>query len=89
MSSLKESLAARLRQSVQGCSIHSHGPIQAWAAIQQASEEDQVDIHEVAKIAMEACTHRIAELRATGVRDEDPRLKKEELTRAFIERLLR
>jgi len=85
---LSESLAARLRQSIQGCTIHLHGPIQAWVAIQQASAAEKITVEEVAKIAIEACTQRITTLLESGVKPEDQRIKKEELTRAFIERLL-
>lgn len=86
---LDELLAARLRQAIQGCSLHSHGPVQAWAAIQSASESEQLQAGEVARLALEACTQRIEELVASGVDPADPRVKKEELTRAFIEKLMR
>ena len=80
-------LAARLREAVQGCSIHSHGPIQAWAAIEEARIEGTVQPEEVAKLAIDACTRRIDELRQIGVEADDPGIRKEELTRSFIERL--
>lgn len=80
-------LAARLRQAIQGCSIHSHGPIQAWAAIEQARADGKVDALEVAKIAMEACRGRIRDLEADGASSADLRIKKEQLTLAFIEKL--
>ena len=86
---LRELLAARLRQSIQGCSIHQHGPIQAWVAIEEASSEDRAIAAEVAAIAAKDCAKRIDELKAAGVSDSDPRIRKEELTRAFIERLFK
>jgi hypothetical protein len=87
--SANEALAARLRQAIQGCSLHNHGPIQAWAEIERARDEGTVEVNQVAKLAIEACTNRIADLRAAGVDAGDLRIKKEVLTRAFIERLLR
>ncbi len=84
-----ELLAARLRQSIQGCTLHLHGPVQAWASIEDARAKGTVRTEDVAKHAMEACTKRIEELRAEGVGADDPRVRKEELTRAFIERILR
>lgn len=83
-----EALAARLRQSIQGCTLHLHGPVQAWASIEEARARG-VRAEDVARHAVEACTRRIAELKAEGVTDGDPRVRKEELTRAFIERILR
>lgn len=81
-------LAARLRQSIQGCTLHIHGPIQAWQAIEQAKAEGTVKAEEVARLASEACTERIRQLRQEGVDPGDVRVRKEELTRAFIEKLL-
>lgn len=86
--SLSNMLAARLRQAIQGCSVHSHGPIQAWAAIEQARSEGAVQAGEVARLAIEACTNRINDLLQAGVDPNDLKIKKEELTRAFIEKLL-
>lgn len=83
-----EELAARLRQSIQGCSIHIHGPIQAWRAIEEACAEGSAEMQDVAKIAIEACRRRIADLQSAGVDSNDQRIKKEELTCAFIEKLL-
>jgi hypothetical protein len=80
-------LAERLRQAVQGCTIHNHGPVQAWAAARQACLEGRADEKEVARLAVEACTGRIEELKKAGASADDLRIKKEELTRAFIERL--
>ncbi|HUP56043.1 MAG TPA: hypothetical protein VM598_01230 [Bdellovibrionota bacterium] len=86
---LSESLAQRLRQSVQGCAVHSHGPIQSWAEIMSACSDGKADVEEVASLAIEACSRRIEELRKKGVSPTDPSLTKEELTRAFMERLFR
>ncbi|MBK9038345.1 MAG: hypothetical protein IPL83_04150 [Bdellovibrionales bacterium] len=86
--SQRDLLAARLRQAVQGCTVHLHGPIQAWAAIEQACVEGAVQRDEVAMLAIEACTNRIKDLRQAGVDPSDLRIKKEELTRTFIEKLL-
>jgi hypothetical protein len=86
--SLHDDLAARLRQAIQGCSIHNHGPIQAWVAIEEACNAGEVKAGDIARLAMQACTQRIAALQEAGVDVSDQRIKKEELTRAFIERLL-
>lgn len=85
---LEEELAARLRQSVQGCTIHLHGPVQAWIAINEASQNVGVSIEAIKKIASEASRERINGLFKAGVSPEDPRIKKEEITKAFIEKLL-
>lgn len=85
---LHESLAARLRQAVQGCTYHIQGPVQAWAEIEEGAQAGKVDPRDVAQRAMAACERRLAELRAAGAREEDPSLRKEELTRRFIARLL-
>lgn len=87
MSSSRD-LAARLRQAIQGCSMHNHGPVQAWAAVNNASQDGNVHAAEVAELAIAACTERIRDLLEAGVDPSDPRIKKEELTRAFIEKLL-
>lgn len=84
-----ESLAVRLRQSIQGCTLHMYGPVQAWASIEDARVQGIVRTEDVAKHAVDACTKRISELRAEGVDPGDPRIRKEELTRAFIEKILR
>jgi hypothetical protein len=86
--SLNDELAVRLRQSIQGCTTHSHGPIQTWAAIEEASFTGSVQVEEIARLAIAACIQRIGELERAGVAGTDQRVKKEELTRAFIERLL-
>jgi hypothetical protein len=83
-----EVLAARLRQAVQGCSYHIQGPVQAWAAIEAATAEGEADPREVARVATASCARRVAELRAAGARDDDPAVRKEQLTLRFIEKLL-
>lgn len=84
----EETLAARLRQAVQGCSCHIHGPVHAWDEIQRVGRSGALRVEEVARLAVEACERRIGELRDLGAREEDPRVRKEELTRRFIEKLL-
>ena len=69
--------------------MHLHGPVQAWALIEDAHAQGTVRSEDVAKHAVDACTKRISELRLEGVAFEDPRIRKEELTRAFIEKILR
>ncbi len=86
--SLEEELASRLRQSIQGCSIHLHGPVQAWLAINEASQKNGISIDSIKNIASEASGKRITELIKAGVSADDPRIKKEEITKAFIEKLL-
>lgn len=86
--SLAKDLAARLRQSVQGCTLHLHGPIQAWVEITRACHDKKTCTEEVARIAVESSKLRIAELIEKGVSKDDPRIVKEELTKAFIKKLL-
>lgn len=80
-------LAARLRQSIQGCAVHNHGPVQAWAAIEQAQQEGLVNAMEVARLAIESCQARIRDLQSAGAGPSDTRIQKEELTLSFIENL--
>ncbi len=82
-----EELAARLRQSIQGCAVHNHGPIQAWAAIDQAHRSGLIQAAEVARLAILACSARIEDLKSGGADQNDFRIQKEELTRSFIENL--
>lgn len=86
--SVARDLAARLRQSVQGCTLHLHGPVQSWAAIEQACCEGTATYEEVARFAIEACARRIDELRKEGVPADDKRMLKELKTCDFITRLL-
>ena len=83
-----EALAARLRQAVQGCTYHIQGPVMAWDEIERASQDGRVQPAEVARLASEACSRRIAELREAGMRDDDPSMRKELLTQRFISKLL-
>jgi hypothetical protein len=84
----KAQLAARLRQSVQGCTLHSHGPVQAWMAIENACEQGHVTHQEIAQIIVEGCTNRIESLEQEGVDAQDPRILKEKTTMEFIKKLL-
>lgn len=68
--------------------MHIHGPVQAWAAIDEACSDGAAKREDIARLAMEACTKRIHDLEREGVDANDQRIKKEKLTRAFIERLL-
>jgi Protein of unknown function (DUF3050) len=77
-------LAARLRQAVQGCTTHLHGPVQAWREIRRESDRGAASLEEVQSAAIAACDARIAELREQGVTPEDPRMRKETDTRDFI-----
>lgn len=77
-------LAIRLRQAIQGCTVHMHGPIQAWQAIEDARSAGIVDFHAVAKFASDACDARMTELRKQGISENDLRIKKELITKKFI-----
>lgn len=81
-------LAARLRQAVQGCTIHIHGPVQAWAAVESAVFAGHTTRQEVATVAIAASFRRLAELQTMGVPADDPRRVKELLTAQFIRALL-
>lgn len=81
-------LASRLRQAVQGCTLHLHGPVQAWAAVEQACLEGKASREEVAQYVIKSCTNRIEELLAAGIAHDDLRILKERKTRKFVERLL-
>lgn len=87
MSNARE-LAQRLRQSVQGCSIHLHGPVQAWLEIIESYKNGEVELSEIEKIATEASQKRINDLKESGVSEDDPRIKKEKITKEFIKKLL-
>ncbi len=84
-----EALALRLRNAVQGCSIHIHGPVQAWAAVMEAAAIGEVELRSVAEFAIGASRKRLQDLRELGAKSDDERVRKEELTIAFIEKLLR
>lgn len=81
-------LAKRLRQAVQGCTVHQHGPVQAWSAIQEAVACGEVSLEEVEKIALEACRSRVHDLSRQGATDDDRRVLKENQTHDFIKSLL-
>lgn len=77
-------LAARLRQSVQGCALHLHGPVQAWQAIEEAAQAGTLHAAEVAGLAIEACQRRLRALASEAVPSDDPRIRKEQITQRFI-----
>jgi hypothetical protein len=79
-------LAARLRQAVQGCTVHLHGPVQAWNAVEEAAASG-VSREEVATLAARSCLDRMRSLSAEGVPADDPRMKKEKLALSFIRTL--
>lgn len=82
-----DQLAARLRQAVQGCCQHLHGPVQAWRAVREAHDADQVDEQVVARAVIAQCEGRIAELVEIGAQEGDPRILKERYTAAFVQAL--
>jgi len=84
---LSRQLALRLRQSVQGCTLHLHGPVQAWAAVEQACKEGKANRELVARYVIDSCTNRIEELLAAGTGHNDQRIIKERKTRKFVEQL--
>ena len=77
-------LAARLRQSVQGCALHPHGPVQAGQAIEEAARAGKLSAAEVASLAIEACRLRLVTLGSEAVAAGDPRVRKERLAIRFI-----
>jgi hypothetical protein len=81
-------LAARLRQSVQGCTLHLHGPVQAWLAIMDASREHRVDPLEVGGMVVASCQRRVHDLESQGALFDDPRIMKERRTMLFVSALL-
>lgn len=82
-------LAETLRQSVQGCVIHAHGPVQAWARIMEAQQRGSASAAEVLAHISAASEAHLKELRRQGAEASDPRIHKEELTLKFVEKLLR
>jgi hypothetical protein len=78
-----EALADRLRIAVQGCTLHIHGPVQAWHAIHEQDAD-----HEVLTIIRKKSLDKVAGLREAGVTDDDPRIRKELLTERFCTALL-
>lgn len=85
---LSRQLALRLRQSVQGCTLHLHGPVQAWAAVERACTEGSANRQQVAQYVIDSCTGRINELVTNGVAPDDQRILKEQKTRSFVQHLL-
>ncbi len=85
----EELLAARLRQAIQGCTMHSHGPVQAWNAIEEANRAGLIDRALIVRLAVDACDARVAELRRQGISDGDVRIRKETITKSFILSLFR
>ncbi|MBC7534726.1 MAG: hypothetical protein H7258_03425, partial [Ferruginibacter sp.] len=59
-----------------------------WVALNEASQNNEINIASVKKIASVASVERINELVRSGVSLNDPRIIKEEITKAFIEKLL-
>lgn len=84
-----QQLVERLRQAVQGCTVHTHGPVQAWKAIDDAVRAGDVSLAEVLDHARAMSIRRRASLQSEGVPDDDPRSRKETTTQAFIEALLK
>lgn len=80
-------LAARLRQSVQGCCAHIHGPVQAWLQICTAGSEGTVNTREVAEIVVADCRRRLRDLKSQGVLETDARVVKELSVIAFVSAL--
>ena len=78
-----EALADRLRVAVQGCTLHIHGPVQAWAAIRDVGMELAV-----LRVIDEKSRTKVDTLRAQGVGPDDPRIRKELVTLAFCDALL-
>jgi hypothetical protein len=78
-----EALADRLRIAVQGCTLHIHGPVQAWAAIDDAGVEA-----EVLRIVTDKSREKMRSMAADGVSEGDPRMVKEFLTIGFCRALL-
>lgn len=87
MSNVNE-LAARLRQAVQGCTVHTHGPVQAWTAIEEAIARGDATRAEVADLAIGTSTARLESLLRAGVAPDDTACAKERTTIAFMQRLL-
>ncbi len=79
--------ANRLRQAVQGCTVHTHGPIQAWLVIDQASARGEVEKKNVAQLVIKMCDDRICELKSTGLSDSNMAIQKEFETKKFIQEL--
>ncbi len=81
-------LVARLRQAVQGCTLHGHGPVHAWTAIDRSVANGSVSLASLQATARDVAEMRRATLAAEGVSDTDTRWRKEVVTEAFIDKLL-
>lgn len=82
-----DALAGRLRQAVQGCTVHLHGPVQAFQAVRAAHNAGEVDEREVANLAIHDCNLRLLSLAEEGVAAQDARVRKERATIEFIQAL--
>ena len=76
-------LAARFRQAVQGCTLHIHGPVQAWRAVVDAAEDGTVEYAEVGRRVCGLSFAKVATMRGQGVTEDDPRIAKERSVAAF------
>jgi hypothetical protein len=81
-------LVARLRQAVQGCTLHGHGPVHAWTAINRSVANGSVTMTTLQATARNLAETRRADLAVEGVTNTDPRWRKEVVTGTFIEKLL-
>lgn len=84
---LKKELAQQLRQSVQGCSQHLHGPVQAWHQLRQKFPDDFEKQKEVAILAVDESLEKIARLFKQGYGKDDPSVQKEIITADFLRSL--
>lgn len=82
-------LAERLRQAVQGCTLHPHGPLQAFAQIQDARRAGMTTATAVLAQVGSCCSRRLRQLQALGVGRDDPRWRKELAAAEFCTALLR
>lgn len=81
-----EVLADRLRVAVQGCTLHIHGPVQAWRAI-EALDDDLLTAAVLAHITRRS-TAKMLDLSQSGVAPDDARVRKEVDTIGFCWALL-
>lgn len=84
-----EELSSRLRQAIQGCTLHNHGPVQAWHLINEKHKAGEICKSNIARNAITSCEHRIEQLISDGVSATDPRIIKEKITQEFISDLFR
>lgn len=81
-------LAARLRQSLQGCTQHIHGPVAAFGEIRTQAATYGVRVLVVRYLVAHAARERIQALVAAGVGRTDPRYRKEVAVAEFSNALL-